>query len=303
MKDNFDDIDEKKTSNVRDLLKTHLAVMLFGASGVLARSMTATALSVTFGRVLISSISLFTLLKIKRVHLNIHDKRTLLFMLFGGAMMAIHWCSFLGSVKIASVAIGTITFATFPVFITFLEPLLFHEKLRRIHIVEAAITIIGVLVMIPLNDLTGDVAFGVLLGMFSSASYAVLSLINRKLTVNHHSVVISFYEQTMATVMVAPVVAFVGLTFVTGDLWRILVLGVVCTAFSHTLFISALGKIKVQTASIITGMEPVYGIVLAIILLHEPPGVREIIGGVIVFSVTLYSTLSAARNGVVNNVS
>ncbi|MFR6714479.1 MAG: EamA family transporter [Dorea longicatena] len=50
-------------------------------------------------------------------------------MILTGVVMAIHWSSFFQSIQTSSVAIGTITFSTFPLFLTFLEPLLFHEKI------------------------------------------------------------------------------------------------------------------------------------------------------------------------------
>ena len=52
--------------------------------------------------------------------------------------------------------------------------------------------------------------------------------------------------------------------------------------------------IKAQTAAIISSLEPVYGIVLALIFLKEIPSLRTVIGGMLVlwaaFSVTLSVT-------------
>ncbi|MCA1787905.1 MAG: DMT family transporter, partial [Desulfobacteraceae bacterium] len=56
---------------------------------------------------------------------------------------------------------------------------------------------------------------------------------------------------------------------------------------SHTLFISSLKQIRAQTASVITGLEPVYGIVLAFFILHEIPALTTLAGGGLIISATV----------------
>ncbi len=72
----------------------------------------------------------------------------------------------------------------------------------------------------------------------------------------------------------------------------LLLLGVVFTAVSHTLFIDGLKKVKAQTASIIASLEPVYGIVLGIVFFIEIPDLRTIFGGVIIISAVVIGSLS-----------
>jgi drug/metabolite transporter (DMT)-like permease len=71
------------------------------------------------------------------------------------------------------------------------------------------------------------------------------------------------------------------------DLPALIFLGVVCTALSHTLFISSLKKIRAQTASVITGLEPVYGIILAFFLLKEIPALTTLAGGGIIIGASI----------------
>jgi drug/metabolite transporter (DMT)-like permease len=62
----------------------------------------------------------------------------------------------------------------------------------------------------------------------------------------------------------------------------LVILGTACTAVSHTLFIKGMRSIKAQTASIISSLEPVYGIVFAFLLLDEIPSLRTVAGGCII---------------------
>jgi drug/metabolite transporter (DMT)-like permease len=76
-----------------------------------------------------------------------------------------------------------------------------------------------------------------------------------------------------------------------GDLALLVVLGVVCTAVSHTLFIQGMRYIRAQTASIISSLEPVYGTVLALVLLGEVPALRTLAGGAVILTAVLFVTL------------
>ena len=75
------------------------------------------------------------------------------------------------------------------------------------------------------------------------------------------------------------------------DLLALIFLGIICTALAHSIYVSSLKKVKVQTAGIISGMETVYSIVFAYVLLKETLGVRELLGGLIIFGVALYSSV------------
>ena len=67
----------------------------------------------------------------------------------------------------------------------------------------------------------------------------------------------------------------------------------ICTAFAHSLYVSAQKSVRAQTAGIISGMETVYGIFYALIFLGEVPSVRELAGGVVILGVAMYSSMKA----------
>ena len=74
----------------------------------------------------------------------------------------------------------------------------------------------------------------------------------------------------------------------------LVVLGLVCTALAHTLFIGGLAVVTAHTASVIAALEPVYGIALALVLLGEVPGARTIAGGALIVAaaVARHATLA-----------
>ena len=76
----------------------------------------------------------------------------------------------------------------------------------------------------------------------------------------------------------------------------LVVLGVVCTALAHTLFIRSLRVLSAHTASIVATLEPVYGIALAFLLLGEMPSARTLAGGALIVGAALLATVGASRS-------
>ena len=123
---------------------------------------------------------------------------------------------------------------------------------------------------------------GILTGLVSAVSYAVLTLINKSLADIVSSTVTAFYEQAAATVILLPFVAVMKVRPAASDVGLLLFLGIVTTALAHTLFINSLKTLPAHLAGICLSLETVYGILFAMLLLREIPSAREIIGALII---------------------
>lgn len=282
-------------SNKRDILYLNLAVMMFGIAGVIGQYVEVPSVMVALGRVICSSIILLTITLVKKESLKLESKKDYALIIFAGAVLALHWTSFFQSIQVSSVAIGTITFSTFPLFLTFLEPLIYREKLSIRSIVSAIILLIGVIITIPEFSMENQVTIGIVWGMLSSLTYAIITLANRYFSGKYQGRIVSLYEQGTAAIVLLPSLFFAKATWRTQDIIGVALIGCICTAFAYSLYISAQKKVKAQTAGLISGMETVYGILYAFVLLSEIPTVREIIGGVVILSVGLYSSLKPDR--------
>lgn len=275
----------------KSLISLHIAVMLFGLSAVLGQFVTAPAVIVAGGRVICSSLLLFLLSIAGRASLKLKSRKDYGIAVFAGIILAVHWTTFFQAIQSSSVAIGTITFSTFPLFLTFLEPLLFREKLKVTSVLSAAVLLLGVFITIPEFSLENQITIGILWGMVSSLSYAVLSLANRYLSRSYAARTVCLYEQGTAAVVLLPAIFFVKTSWTTQNILGIAAIGFICTAFAHSLYVAAQRKVKAQTAGIISGMETVYGIVYALLFLGEVPGIRELIGGAVILGVALVISL------------
>jgi drug/metabolite transporter (DMT)-like permease len=155
----------------------------------------------------------------------------------------------------------------------------------------------GVLLIVPEFKLENKMTQGILWGLAGSISYAGISLMNRVFSNKYPGIVVSFYEQATAMIVLLPQLLFSTIVFSGEDIIALVILGLMFTAISHSLFIEGLKYIKVRTAGILTGIQPLYGIVAAFLLFHEIPGVRELVGGAIILGVVLNSTIRKEKNG------
>ena len=285
----------QENKNKKALLSVHLAVVLFGIVGLFAKLVDLPAVIIVLGRVCFSSIFLWIFLIIRKQKIRLEVRRDYILMAVAGIILAAHWTSFMQSIQSSTVAIGTLTFSTFPLFVTFLEPYIFRERLKIGDVICAVIMLIGVLLIVPEFQLDNHMTQGVIWGLISALTYAALSLMNRSLADRYSGTVTAFYEQAAATVVLLPAIFILRPQIGLSDVEVLIILGVFFTGLSHSLFISGLKRVKVRTAGIISGLESVYGIVGAFLVLGEVPGIREILGGSIILGVVFYSTVHSSN--------
>lgn len=285
----------KRDPHKNSLALLHLSVMMFGFSAVLGQFVSVPAVVIAGGRVIFSSIALLLCAFVTKASLRLRCKKDYGIALFTGVILAVHWTTFFQSIQSSSVAIGTITFSAFPLFLTVLEPLVFHEKLRFRSVISAVVLVLGVGITIPSFSLENETTMGIFWGLISALAYGVMSLSNRYLSGFYESRTICFYEQGAAAVVLLPAVVLLQVQWTVEAVAGIAAIGLVCTALAHSLYVAAQRNVKAQTAGVISGMETVYGILFAFLFLGEVPGIRELIGGAIILGAAVFSSLTSSK--------
>ena len=278
---------QKKT---RSLLEIHVAVLLFGLAGLFGKFILLPATIIVLGRVFFGSLSLFPLLVYQKKKIKLKSVKEYGLFISLGVILAIHWTTFFQSIQVSTVAVGLLAFSTFPMFVTFLEPYLFKEKLERKNFILALIIFIGAMMIIPKFDLGNNVTQGVLWGLVSAVAFALLTVLNRKAVKKYSSLHIALYQDAVATLVLIPFLFFQHPVFTIKDILLLVLLGVVFTALSHSLYINGMKNVKAHTASIIASLEPIYGIVFAFLFFAEVPNLRTVIGGLIILGVAFYTS-------------
>ncbi len=279
-----------KTSSASGLIEIHAAVLLFGLAGLFGKFLSLPAWGIVLGRTVFAAATLGLVLMFTG---GSHPKDGRTFCLFGllGLVLAVHWITFFQAIQVSTVAVGLLAFSTFPVFITIIEPWWFGERRRAIDTVTAALVMLGLGVMVYPSPFGGQVFYGVVWGTLSGFTFALLSMLNRKWVQDYPPVVIAFYQNGFAALCLLPLLAWADVRVGAAQWGLLALLGVLCTALSHALFIRGLKFVRAQLASVIAGMEPVYGIVFAYLLLDEIPSAHTLAGGAVI----LFAAAAAMR--------
>ncbi len=274
---------------IRGLVTANVAVLLFGLAGVLGKLSLLPAPIIVFGRSFFAGLVLLAVCWFRHISLRPKQSRDAYLLLGQGVLLALHWTAFFQAINVSNVAIGLLSFSSFPLFTAILEPLLLHQRPSRIQIIAALLILPGIYLLVPSFSLQNQTTLGVMWGVLSGASFALLSVTNRWLGRTYSSLMISLYQDGIAAIVLLPIFFFTA----TGSFWTphalliLFILGVVCTALAHTLFIASMRDITAQTASLLASLEPVWGIIFGILLLGAIPTARTLLGGAIIISATL----------------
>jgi drug/metabolite transporter (DMT)-like permease len=277
----------------RAWLRLHLAVLLFGLAGLFGKLVHVSPVTLVFARTSFAALVLAGWLRLKPEPARTGPPRADARLWLTGVLLAFHWVAFFQAIQLSSVALALLTFSSFPVFVTFLEPVFFRERLRGRDLLTAAGVVAGLWLLVPGPEVGRPVAFGALYGLLSGLSFALLALVNRGLARAHSPVRIGAAQNLAAACVLLPLAAASGDRPGITDLLLMAVLGVLCTAVAHVLFIGSLSQLRAQVASVVTALEAVYGVVFAYFLLGEVPSARTLAGG----SVILASVVLSGRRG------
>ena len=272
------------------LLQVHASVFLFGLSGLFGKFLDLPATVIVLGRTGFATLALGLVLGLGGQTLRPRSAQDLLGMALLGGLLAFHWGSFFHSIQLATVAIGLLTFSSFPVFVTLLEPLLFKTPWRWRDGAIAALVVLGVALVIPEYRPGSATTLGAIWGLLSGLSFALLQLLNKGYRQRYSALAIAFYQDFFACLSLLAIAPLTSLALSTREVGLLLVLGVLCTAVAHTLFIESLAVLRTQTASIISALEPVYGILLAALVLGEVPSFRTLVGGGLILGTILWAS-------------
>jgi len=279
----------------QSLLEIHTAVVLFGLAGLFGKWLILSPFIIVLGRVFYASVALFLFFLLTKKNMQILPAKDYAVFILLGFILASHWVAFFQSIQISTVAVGLLSYSSFPVFTAFLEPLFFKEKIEISSIFYTLLCVLGIFLIIPRFDLNDSIYQGVLWGLFAGFTFSILTILNRKLSQSYSSLLITFYQDFWATLFLLPFFFIIRPRLVPRDIILLLILGIFCTALSHSLFIKGMRHIKAQTAAIISSLEPVYGIILALLLLKEIPAFRTVLGGMIILGTTFAVTWKGAK--------
>ncbi|QKE63892.1 DMT family transporter [Aquipseudomonas campi] len=284
------------------LIALHLGALLFGLSGIFGKLALAAPLVIVFGRALFAVLALAPFARPGATHERPSHQR-LLALAGAGLLLGGHWWSFFIAIKVAGVAVATLGFASFPAFTVLLEGLLFKEQVRRSEWAVVGLVCIGLILVTPHFDFASEATLGLGWAVLSGLLFALVSVSNRATTRGLNPAQAALW-QNIGILLCSLPFAWSLLPEVRALDWLwIGLLGVLCTALAHSLFVASLRTLNARSASVVFALEPVYGIVFAWWLFHEQPGLRMLFGGSLIVLATVISARLSRHSPSVEDLS
>ncbi|SDR68239.1 DMT family transporter [Gramella sp. MAR_2010_147] len=279
-----------------NILQLNFAVLLISTSGVLGRYITLHPVITIFYRCVIAMIVFYLFCRWKGIDLKIENKKDLLKMILGGILMGVHWVTYFFSLQFSSVAIALLSLFTYPVITAFLEPVLFKTRFNNIHIALGLLVLAGIYFLSPTFDLENDSFIAIILGVASAVFYSLRNLLMKREVERYNESALMFYQILVISVLLLPSLFFSEFIEVANQWKPLLVLAVLTTCIGHTLFLKSFKNFSITAASIMSSIQPVYGIALGALFLSEIPSLKTIIGGTLIISAVVIESLLAVRN-------
>jgi len=283
----------------QSLLFLHLSVLLFGGTALFSKLIGLPALDITVYRTGVAAIVLFILLTLQKKQITLASVKDYGVAILLGVVVGIHWVTYFSGMQMAGITIGIIAFFTYPVITVFLEPLLNRSKINRKpkvkDVVIAFIVLIGIFLLIPEISLGNQVTLGIVTGVVSAFFFALRNILHKNYFSHYSGPHTMLYQTLVACLMLAIFVEVPPMAVTNYDWTLILLVCVVFMAMPHALFASSLRHLSATTAGLISCLQPLYGSVLAFLLLNERVNMLTIIGGLLVISAALFETWSVSR--------
>lgn len=233
-------------------------------------------------------IGAFLLYKKHPVRVNLKKKGGVL--ILSGILMATHWITYFYALQWSNVAVAMLSLFTYPVMTAILEPLFLKTKFEVSNLYLGGLVLLGVYFLAPSLDMESSMMQGLLIGLFSALVYALRNILLKTQINDINGSTLMFYQMVVTLMVLSPVLFLFDHAGVL-EYWPfILLLGLVTTAVGHSLFLNSFKHFSVSSASLLGGMQPIYGIILAVLFLAEFPTLRNILGGsIIILAVLLES--------------
>lgn len=276
-------------------LQLHIAIFLAGFTGILGRLITMNEGMLVWYRMLFTIIALWLIIYFTRKMESISGRE--LFRLYiVGAIVALHWVFFYGSIKYANVSIGLVCFSAVGFFTALIEPLILK---RRINLVELFLGLMVMLGIWFIFHFDPRYKTGIILGIISSLLATFFTVFNKILLQRHSAMQVTLHELTGGWISLTALLPLYLYFFPVQQLlpsWSdtgwLLVLSLFCTVLAFNLSMNALSKISSFTVNLSYNLEPIYGILLAFLVYREDRELEKgfYIGiGIILFTVIMQS--------------
>jgi drug/metabolite transporter (DMT)-like permease len=266
MKNNFEA--DKRNAYI----KIHFAVFLWGFTAILGKLIELSELPLVWFRVILTCASLLLFPNLWKNLKGIPSK-SIIKMSVIGIIICTHWIFFYASIKYSNASVALCCISTVALFTSFLEPVLFGKKISKLEIMLGLLVIAGIYTIFHFS---WNFKTGIILGLIASFFSSLFTILNKRIIENIDTIIVTFTELVSGWLFMTLLLPFYFIFFPEtkmlpspNDWMYLLFLSLGCTTLPYLASISSLKHISAFSSNLVLNLEPIYGIILAVVILNE----------------------------------
>jgi drug/metabolite transporter (DMT)-like permease len=275
-----------------DYFKLHFIVFLWGFSGILGKLVSIPAYEMVLYRTLLSAVGIALVMLFIKERFQV-TTRQFVTLIAIGFIVALHWLAFFQSGRISNVSVSLVGFATSSLWTALLEPLFNRAAIKKFELILGLVVIVGLYVIFSFDF---QYPLGLLIGVLAGFTSALFSIFNARMVRRVPAFTISFYEMMGAFIFLFLFLPVYKITWADNETLHLLpsamdwmymiVLSAACSVYAYSTAVELMKKVSVFLIQLTLNLEPVYGIVMAVIVFgdEETMGLNFYLGTLIVLS-------------------
>jgi len=250
----------------------HICVLLWGFTAIFGKLITLPALQLVWWRMLLVSVALACFPRVWRALRTIPPRLVLIYCGIG-CVVAVHWLTFYGAVKLANASVAATCMALAPAVTALIEPAITGARFERHNLLLGILVIPGVALVV--GGIPGAMHLGFWVGVASAALASVFLALNKRFLGLHDAMAVTGLELGAGFLLVAAIAPFTapaGAAVVLPDVRDgalLLMLAILCTLIPFAVSLGTLRHLSAFTAQLAINLEPLYSITIAVLFLGE----------------------------------
>jgi drug/metabolite transporter (DMT)-like permease len=286
-------------AKLQNYLHLHLLVFIAGFTAIFGELISINAIPLVWFRMTIAGILMLVYIKFRKINLKV-DLRSIVKFSIAGILIALHWITFFEAIKQSNISITLAMYSTGAFFASLIEPLFYKRRIIWYELFFGLIVIIGVWLITKTEF---KYINGIVLGILSALLSTLFAVINGTLVRHNSATLISFYEFISGIIFISLFIPFFGGGFNLAffslsafDWLYLFILASVCTTYAFIAIVHVMKHISPYTVVLTNNLEPIYGIILALILFpqSEKMSTEFYIGAILIISTVIL-------NGILKN--
>lgn len=281
-------------NHARNFLEINLAMLFMSTSGPFGKFIELPAPLTIEVRALLAFVFLVVYCKVRGVSFRL-GSRDRWPILLCSLLMGVHLISYFHALQLSNVAIGMLSLFTYPVMTAFLEPLFLKTQFQKLHLLLGVMVLIGIYLLVPDFSLENSSTVAIGFGLFSALAYAVRNLILKTKVDRYEGSVLMSYQMGVLALLLVPTYFLYETDAIMGYAPALFGLALITTVVGHTMFINCFKHFSLTTVSILSCVQPVYGIIIGAIFLSELPGWSTVLGGALILASVILESRRSYR--------